>query len=158
MRSRLDKQQLILYAVQGEKASFAVYTRGAATARNPQVARLLSQLARDELEHLFTLLKRFAKEAPEILAAVDMTMPTPDEDVVERLGRARSVDEELRAAIRQEHESLAAYAQLSGMVTDDARGVLQAIMRRERRHVAGLSSRLRRSEAQAALVEDDRAH
>jgi rubrerythrin len=158
MRARLDRQQLILYAVRGEKASFAVYTRAAATARNPQVSRILSQLARDELEHLFTLLKRFAKESPEILGAVDMTMPAPEANQVERLRRARSVEEVLRAAIRQEHESLAGFAQLSDAVDEDARGVLQAIMRRERRHVGGLEALLRRSQARAASSEDDRAH
>ena len=158
MRARLSKQELILFAVRAEKASFAVYTRAAAAAQHPQVSRMLSQLARDELRHLVTLLTRFAKETPEILGAVDMAMPAPDEEMVGRLSAARSVEEVVRAAIHQEHESLAAYAQLGESVADDARGVLQTIRRRERRHITGLESLLRRAAGSSAVWEDDRAH
>ena len=158
MLARLDKQQLILYAVRGEKASFAVYTRAAAVARRPEVAKILNQLARDELGHLFSLLRRFAKASPEILDAVDMTMPAPDEGVVERLSRAESVEQVLRAAVREEHESLAAYAQLRDAVDEEARGIWQAIMRRERRHVGILESSLRRVTARTLPAEVSRAH
>jgi len=159
MRSQLDKQQLLLYAVRGEKASFSVYTHAAAAAGNPVVAKLLNQLARDELGHLFALLKRSAKVSPEILGAVDMTVPVPDAGVVERLSRAQSVEEVLRAALREEHASLTAYAQLTHAVSGEARAILQTIRRRERRHVSVLEALLRQAAAHRGVrAEGGRAH
>jgi len=159
MQAQIDTPELLLYAVRGEKASFAVYTAAAARARVPRVATLLGQLARDEMGHLFALLQRYARQYPEILNAVDIAVPVPEATAVDQLGQAPSVRVVLRAAVDAERESLAAYAQLSGAVTGAARPVLQTIMRRERRHVALLERLLADANAaRRAIDEGRRAH
>jgi rubrerythrin len=159
MRARLDVRDVILYAVRGEKAAFAAYTSAAARAAKAEVAGILNRLARDELGHLFTLLKRFGGRAPDLLDAVDITLPVPEAQRVERLSSAGSVRDVLREAVRAERESLAAYGQLAVAVSDDARTVLQTIMRRERRHVGQLEGLLRRAvESDTPVLDDRRAH
>jgi len=153
----LDVRDVVLYAVRGEKASFAVYSSAAARAGNAEVARMLDRLARDELGHLFTLLRRFGALHPAMLDAVDITVPTPDPLRVERLSRAASVGEVLHAAVEEERASLAAYTQLTTSADTRARAVLQTIMRRERRHVALLKALVRRMAPARECAPDDRS-
>jgi rubrerythrin len=157
MQPVLDVRDVFLYAVRGEKASFALYTSAAARAHSPEVAGILDRLARDELGHLFTLLRRFGALHPGMLDAVDITVPAPDPGRVERLSRAASALEVLRDAVEAERASLAAYAQLRPVANAGARTVLQAIMRRERRHVALLQALLN-TPMPAGLMDARSAH
>jgi rubrerythrin len=143
MAALLEVRDVILYAVRGEKASFAAYTLAAARAGDPDVAGMLNRLARDELRHLMTLLRRFGPRYPDLLDVVDLTMPEPDSAHVESLSRASSVREVLGVAVAAERLSFAAYVQLASTVRAGARSTLQAILRRERRHVNLLERCLR---------------
>jgi len=158
METTRSREELIKLAINGEKASFALYSRAEVLASSEKVKKIFNRIARDELVHLFTLLGRFERVYPELCNEVDILMPTPDQAEVRKLATVEESAQALEWAIQEEQKSLHVYLQLVRVVEDkDARMVLERIVRDETNHVRALSS-LGEEEINEALVEERRFH
>ena len=158
METTLSRKELIKLAINGEKASFALYSRAAVQASSEKVKTIFNRIARDELVHLFTLLGRFESFYPELCNEVDILMPRPDEAEVRKLATVQESAQALEWAIQEEQKSLHFYLQLACVVEDkEARMVLERIVRDETNHVRTLSS-LGEEEINEAPVEERRFH
>jgi len=158
METTRSREELIKLAINGEKASFVLYSRAEVLASSEKVKKIFNRIARDELVHLFTLLGRFERVYPELCNEVDILMPTPDQAEVRKLATVEESAQALEWAIQEEQKSLHVYLQLVRVVEDkDARMVLERIVRDETNHVRALSS-LGEEEINEALVEERRFH
>ena len=139
MQATLSGRELIQLAINREKASFALYSRAAVHAGSEKVKKVFNRIARDELDHLFTLLSRFERVYPELCNEVNIIMPTPEEVVVRRLATIKESAEALQCAIREEQESLQFYLQLANVVEDEGERIaLQGIIHDEINHIQAL--------------------
>ena len=84
METTLSREELIKLAINGEKASFALYSRAEVLASSEKVKKIFNRIARDELVHLFNLLGRFVRVYPELCNEVDILMPTPHQAEVRK--------------------------------------------------------------------------
>ena len=158
METTRSREELIKLAINGEKASFVLYSRAEVLASSEKVKKIFNRIARDELVHLFNLLGRFERAYPELCNEVDILMPTPDQAEVRKLATVEEFAQALEWAIQEEQKSLHVYLQLVRVVEDkDARMVLERIVRDETNHVRALSS-LGEEEINEALVEERRFH
>ena len=158
MQAALSEWKLIQLAINREKASFALYSGAAAQADSEKVKKVFNRIARDELDHLFTLLSRFERVYPELCNEVNIIMPIPEEVEVRRLATIKKSAEALQGAIREEQQSHQFYLQLANVVEHEgARITLQRIIHDEANHIKALSS-LGDEEIDGATVEEKRFH
>jgi len=151
MQAALSERELIQLAINREKASFALYSGAAVQAGSEKVKKVFN-IARDELDHLFTLLSRFERIYPELCNEVNIIMP------VRRLATINESAEALQCAIREEQQSHQFYLQLANVVEHEgARITLQRIIHDEANHIKALSS-LGDEEIDGATVEEKRFH
>ena len=141
METTLSSRELIQLAIEREKTSYALYSCAAVMAVSSKVKGVFNRIARDELVHLLTLLRNFARLYPELIEEVNIIMPVPEEAAVEKLAAVEESAEALLCAIQEEYESLQFYIQLARVVEDqEARMALQTIIRDESNHVKALKS------------------
>ena len=141
MEATLSRRELIQLAIEREKASYALYSRAAVAAVSGKVKRVFNRIARDELGHLFTLLRNFARLYPDLIDEVNIIMPVPEEAAVKKLAAVEESAAALQCAIQEEQQSLQFYIQLARVVEDEqARMALQTIIRDESNHVKALKS------------------
>ncbi len=160
MQATLSGRELIQLAINREKASFALYSRAAVQAGSEKIKKVFNRIARDELDHLFTLLSRFEWVYPELCNEANIIMPIPEASEVTRLAAANKSAEALQSAILEEQQSLQFYLQLANanVVEDEgARVALQRIIHDETNHIKALRS-LGDEEIVEATVEEKRLH
>jgi rubrerythrin len=158
MQNTLSGRELIQLAINREKESFVLYSRAAAETGSEKVKKVFNRIARDELDHLFTLLSRFERVYPELCDEVNIIMPIPEEVKVRRLATIKESAEALHGAIWEEQQSLQFYLQLANVVEEEgARIALQRIVHDETDHIKDLS-RLGDEEIDEATVEEKRLH
>ena len=158
MQNTLSGRELIQLAINREKESFVLYSRAAAETGPEKVKKVFNRIARDELDHLFTLLSSFERVYPELCDEVNIIMPIPEEVKVRRLAKIKESAEALHGAIWEEQQSLQFYLQLANSVEDEgARIALQRIVHDETDHIKDLS-RLGDEEIDEATVEEKRLH
>jgi len=122
------------------------------------VKKIFDHIARDELAHLFTSLRRFETVYPELCNEVDILMPTPDDAEVRKLATVKESAQALHWAIQEERKSLHFYLQLVRVVEDkEVRTVLERIVRDESNHISALGS-LGEEEIDETLVKEKRFH
>lgn len=139
MQATLSERELIQVAINREKASFALYSRAAMEADSEKVNKLFNLIARDELDHLFTLLSRFERVYPELCNEVNIIMPIPEEVEVRKLATIKESAEALQCAIGEEQQSLQFYLQLANVVEDEGERIaLQRIIHDEINHIQAL--------------------
>jgi len=158
MQNTLSGRELIQLAINREKESFVLYSRAAAETGPEKVKKVFNRIARDELDHLFTLLSSFERVYPELCDEVNIIMPIPEEVKVRRLATIKESAEALHGAIWEEQQSLQFYLQLANVVVEEgARIALQRIVHDETDHIKDLS-RLGDEEIDEATVEEKRLH
>ncbi len=141
METTLNRRELLYLAVNGEKASFALYSRAAAKSKYDSVKRIFRRIARDELDHLMRLLARFQRLYPELTNEVDISLPIPSESDVSRLAEITGPSEVLQSALQAEQRSLHIYLQLvKAMESKEATATLRTIIRDEVSHIKALRS------------------
>ena len=141
METTLNRRELLFLAVNGEKASFAFYSRAAEESRYNSVKRIFRRIARDELDHLMRLLARFQRLYPELTKEVNISLPIPSESDVRRLSEITGPSEALQSALQEEQRSLHIYLQLvKAMESKEATATLRTIIRDEVSHIKALRS------------------
>ena len=141
METTLSSRELIQLAIEREKVSYALYSRAAVAAVSGKVKRVFNCIARDELVHLLTLLRNFARLYADLIEEVNIIMPVPEEAAVKKLATVEESAAALQYAIQEEQQSLQFYLQLVRVVEDEqARMALQTIIRDEGNHVKALKS------------------
>lgn len=141
METTLNRGELLSLAVNGEKASFALYSRAAEESKCDSVKRIFRRIARVELDHLMRLLARFYWLYPELTNEVDISLPIPSESDVSRLSEITGPSEALQSALQEEQRSLHIYLQLvKAMESKEATATLRTIIRDEVSHIKALRS------------------
>ena len=141
METTLNRRELLYLAVNGEKASFALYSRAAEESKYESVKRIFRHIARDELEHLMRLLAGFQRFYPDLTREVNISLPIPSESDVRRLSEITGPSEALRIALQEERQSLHIYLQLvKAMESKEATATLWTIIRDEVSHIKALRS------------------
>ncbi len=141
METTLNRGELLYLAVNGEKASFALYSRAAEESKCDSVKRIFRRIARDELDHLMRLLAKFQRLYPELTNEVDISLPIPSASDVSRLSEITGPSEALQRALQEEQRSLHIYLQLvKAMESKEATATLRTIIRDEVSHIKALRS------------------
>jgi len=141
VETTLNRNELLYLAVNGEKASFALYSRAAAESKCDSVRRIFRRIARDEIDHLMKLLAKFLRLYPELSKEVNISLPIPSESDVRRLSEITGPSEALQSALQEEQRSLNIYLQLlKAMESKEAIATLRTIIRDEVRHIKALRS------------------
>lgn len=158
MEATLSARELIQLAVNGEKASYVLYRRAALVAGSKKVKKIFNRIARDELVHLFTLLRKFERLYPELGKEVVIIMPLPEEAAVKKLAAVKESPDALRCVVQEEQRSLEFYLQVARVVEDeDAKIALRTIIRGEANHIRVLSS-LGDKRIKETVTEEERFH
>ena len=141
VETTLNRRELLSLAVDGEKASFALYSRAAEESKHDSVKRIFRRIARDELEHLMRLLERFQRQYPDMTKEINISLPIPSESDVKRLSEITGPSEALQRALQDERRSLHIYLQLmKAMESKEANATLRTIIRDEVSHIEALRS------------------
>ncbi len=141
METTLNRRELLSLAVDGEKASFALYSRAAEESKYDSVKRIFRRIAREELEHLMRLLERFQRHYPDLTKEVNISLPIPSESDVRRLSEITGPSEALQSALQEEQRSLNIYLQLvKAMESKEATATLRTIIRDEVSQIKALRS------------------
>jgi rubrerythrin len=158
MEAKLNSQEILQLAANGEKASFALYSSASVLARCEKVKKIFQRIARDELGHLLSLHIKFERLYPQLAKKLDITLPIPDESEVKRLAEIKESAEALQSAIHEEERSLHLYLQLVKAAEDEwARKVLRSIIRDEISHIKALSS-LRKERIEKTIANEKSFH
>ena len=137
----LSARELIILAIDGEKTSYALYSRASIMGTDLKVKRIFDRIAQDELGHLLTLIGKFEAVYPGLSAMVDIRIPSPDPTEVMRLAKIGESSQALECATREERESLQLYLQLMQFVkAKSAKIALKAIIQDEESHIRALDS------------------
>jgi len=112
VETTLNRRELLYLAVNGEKASFALYSRAAEESKCDSVMRIFRRIAHDEIDHLMRLLAKFQRLYPELFKEVNISLPIPSESDVRRLSEITGPSEALKSALQEEQRSLNIYLQL----------------------------------------------
>ena len=132
METTLNRRELLSLAVNGEKASFALYSRAAEESKYDSVKKIFRRIARDELDHLMRLLARFRRLHPELTKEVNISLPIPSESDVRKISKITGPSEALQSALQEEQRSLHIYLQLvSAMESKEATATLRTTIRDE---------------------------
>ncbi len=141
METTLNRSELLFLAVNGEKASFALYSRAAEESNCDSVRRIFRRIARDEIDHLMNLVAKFQCVYPELSKEVNISLPIPSKSDVRRLSGITGPSEALQSALQEEHRSLNIYLQLlMAMESKEAITTLRTIIRDELSHIKALRS------------------
>ena len=128
METTINRSELLYLAVNGKKASFALYSRAAEESKCDSVKRIFRRIARVELDHLMRLLAKFYRLYPELTNEVDISLPIPSESDVSRLSEITGPSEALQSALEEEQRSLHIYLQLvKAMESKEATATLWTI-------------------------------
>ena len=143
MEPTLSARELIILAIDGEKTSYALYSRASIMGTDLKVKRIFDHIAQDELGHLLTLIGKFEAVYPGLSA--DIRIPSPDPTEVMRLAKIGESSQALECATREERESLQLYLQLMEFVkAKSAKIALKAIIQDEESHIRALDSLAKR--------------
>ncbi len=158
METTLNRGELLSLAVDGEKASFALYSRAAEESKYASVKRIFRRIARDELDHLMRLLAKFQRLYPELSKEVNISLTIPSESDVRRLSEITGPAEALQSALQEEQRSLHIYLQLiKAMESKEATATLRTIIRDELSHIKTLRS-IGEAQTQRSGVKEQRLH
>jgi len=129
-------EEILLFAMQKEEASYCFYTDMAASARDPQTAKLFNEIAQDEIRHRQQLLLELMKVGRVVDTTQDWTERSAADYVVEgELPRDLTLPEALQLAQSKEHASYRLYVDLIRLTKDQqAMEVFMALAEEEIRH------------------------
>ena len=143
------ERDIILMAIDKEKASFARLAAAARACASPKARRLYNQLALDELRHLLTLVSLMDGLADDCLDQLDLTFPpgNPPEPL------PQSEEEILRSTMAEEMRSQELFARLAVCGgREEILSLLDMLRAEEEDHLARLRSMLYGLEADRPVV------
>jgi rubrerythrin len=144
-----SETDILLMAIQREKASFAHLAAVARACTSPQAKRLYNQLALDELKHLLTLVNLLEGLADDWLSRLDLTFPVPT--LTESLPKTE--EEILRSTLAEEEQSENFFRHMARAVEQEELSILLENLRAEEEgHRARLRSMLYGLEADRPVV------
>ncbi len=158
METTINRSELLYLAVNGKKASFALYIRAAEESKCDSVKKIFRRIARDEVDYLMRLLAKLQRLYPELSKEVNISLPIPSESDVRRLSGITGPSEALQSALQEEQRSLNIYLQLvKAMEGKEAIATLRTIIRDEVSHIKALRS-IGQAEIRQSETKEKRLH
>jgi len=158
VETTINRSELLYLAVNGKKASFALYSRAAEESKCDSVKKIFRRIARDEVDYLMRLLAKLQRLYPELSKEVNISLPIPSESDVRRLSEITGPSEALQSALQEGQRSLNIYLQLvKAMEGKEAIATLRTIIRDEVSHIKALRS-IGQAEIRQSEAKEKRLH